>query len=143
MEAQFPFPFLSLSSIRPLLLPPEKQTRTSSADDPVHAHVPHCLSLVLILHPTMLESLCYLGWQNTQGLSLLLLSSDIPVWSISVPASLCFQQSATDVSLCTKQMSAVSDGYPAEDLNLNNAFPFFSFDQIMFPTSIAFRERER
>lgn len=80
--------------------------------------------LALILYPTMLESPCYLGWQNTQGLSLLL-SSDIPVWSISVPASLCFQQSTADISLCTKQMRAVSDGYSAEDLNLNNAFPFF------------------
>lgn len=66
--------------------------------------------LALILHPIRLKSRCYLGWQNTQGLSLLLHSSDIPVWSISVPASLCFQQSASDVSLCNKQMRAVSDG---------------------------------
>lgn len=78
----------------------------------------------------MLQTGCYLGWQNTQGLLLLLLSSDIPVWSIYVPASLCFQQSASDVSLCTKQMRAVSDGYSAEDptanqQNLNNICPFF------------------
>ena len=97
-----------------------------------------CSSLslsLLILHPTTPKSRCYLGWQNTQGLSLLLLlllllSSDIPVWSISVPASLCFQQSATDVSLFAKQMRAVSDVDSAEELNLNNAStppPLFFF----------------
>lgn len=101
-----------------------------------HTHTPSACScsplslLVIILHPTTLEPGCYLGWQNTQGLFLLLLSSDILVWSISGPASLCFQQSASDVSLCTKQMRAVSDGYSVEDptanqQNLNNIFPFF------------------
>lgn len=104
--------------------------------------------LALILHPTMPESRCYLGWQNTQGLSLLLLSSDIPVWSISVAASLCFQQSATDVSLCTKQMRAVSDGVQlkilptANQQNLNNDF-FFLFHQITFLTSIACSSKVR
>lgn len=103
-----------------------------------------CSSLslsALILHPTTPTSRCYLGWQNTQGLSLLLLlCSDIPVWSISVPASLCFQQSATDVSLFAKQMRAFSDVDSAEELNLNNAstlYLFFLLHQIMFPTSIA------
>lgn len=90
-----------------------------------------CSSLslsALILHPTTPTSRCYLGWQNTQGLSLLLLlCSDIPVWSISVPASLCFQQSATDVSLFAKQMRAVSDVDSAEELNLNNASTLFFF----------------
>lgn len=139
------FPFLSLSSIRP---PPLRTETTDTHEFSAWPSARSCSSLsllALILHPTMLESRCYLGWQNTQGLSLLLLCSDIPVWSISVRASLCFQQSATDVSLCTKQMRAVSDGYSAEDLNLNNVFPFFlffSFRQIMFPISIAFLEKE-
>lgn len=55
--------------------------------------------------PPQQASLYYLGWQNTQGISLL--CSDILVWSISVPASHCFQWRASDVSFCTKQMNAV------------------------------------
>ena len=117
--------------------------RASSAHDPTARSCSSLSLSALILHPTTPTSRCYLGWQNTQGLSLLLLlSSDIPVWSISVPASLCFQQSATDVSLFAKQMRAVSDVDSAEELNLNNAStlffpPFFLLHQIMFPTSIA------
>lgn len=87
--------------------------------------------------PYHAESRCYLGWQNTQGLSLLLLSSDISVWSISVPASLCLQQSANDVSPCTKQMRDVGDECSPQNLtanqqHLNNdvAFYFISLDYV-------------
>ena len=127
-------------------------TQTHRHTDTLHC-VTQCTLMILIVSvganspPHHAESRCYLGWQNTQGLSLLLLSSDISVWSISVPASLCLQRSATDVSPCTKQMRDVGDECSPQNLtanqqHLNNDVAFFSyFTRLCFPPQLLLQNR--